>query len=76
MNIWPRQLGDTTLPELVAGALANGISPSQMYRLFIDDGIDAALKPEIFLRPAFPEFTRRACSIVTSSPRRTSWSPR
>ena len=24
-----------------------------MYRLFIDDGADAALKPEIFLRPAF-----------------------
>jgi len=42
----------------VAAALANGISPAQMYRLFIDDGVDAALKPEIFLRPAFGEFAR------------------
>lgn len=42
----------------VAAALANGISPAQMYRLFIDDGADAALKPEIFLRPALGEFTR------------------
>jgi NTE family protein len=42
----------------VAGALANGISPAQMYRLFIAEGADAALKPEIFLRPAFGEFRR------------------
>ncbi len=42
----------------VAAALANGISPAQMYRLFIDDGVDAALRPEIFLRPAFGEFLR------------------
>src|SRR5947207_12715084 len=33
----------------VAAALANGISPAQMYRLFIDDGADAALTPEMFL---------------------------
>lgn len=43
----------------VAAALANGISPAQMYRLFIDDGHDGALKPELFLRPAFGEFSRR-----------------
>jgi predicted acylesterase/phospholipase RssA len=42
----------------VAAALANGISPAQMYRLFIDDGADAALKPELFLKPAFSEFGR------------------
>jgi len=42
----------------VAAALANGISPAQMYRLFIEDGAEAALKPEIFLRPAFGEFGR------------------
>jgi NTE family protein len=42
----------------VAAALANGISPPQMYRLFIDDGAEAALKPEIFLKPAFAEFAR------------------
>ncbi len=44
----------------VAAALANGISPTQMYRLFIDDGADAALTPEVFLRPAFAEFAHRA----------------
>ena len=31
--------------SFVAAALANGISPAQMYRLFIEDGADAALKP-------------------------------
>jgi len=45
--------------SFVAAALANGISPAQMYRLFIDDGRDAALKPELFLRPALREFARR-----------------
>ena len=47
----------------VAAALANGISPAQMYRLFIDDGAEAALSPSLFLRPAFGEFARRAISI-------------
>ena len=47
----------------VAAALANGISPTQMYRLFIDDGADAALTPEVFLRPAFAEFAHRAALL-------------
>jgi NTE family protein len=47
----------------VAAALANGISPAQMYRLFIEDGADAALTPEIFLRPAFLEFAHRAALV-------------
>ena len=47
----------------VAAALANGISPAQMYRLFIDDGRDAALKPELFLRPALREFARRLAGL-------------
>ncbi|HTS23340.1 MAG TPA: patatin-like phospholipase family protein [Casimicrobiaceae bacterium] len=47
----------------VAAALANGISPAQMYRLFIADGRDAALPPALFLRPAFVEFWRRAISV-------------
>src|SRR5262245_32366371 len=46
-----------------AAALANGISPAQMYRLFIDDGKDAALKPELFLRPALREFRRRLTGL-------------
>ncbi|HET7033916.1 MAG TPA: patatin-like phospholipase family protein [Casimicrobiaceae bacterium] len=47
----------------VAAALANGISPTQMYRLFIDDGADAALTPGVFLRPALTEFVQRAASF-------------
>jgi NTE family protein len=47
----------------VVAALANGISPAQMYRLFIDDGVDAALTPEVFLRPAFAEFAHRAALV-------------
>jgi len=47
----------------VAAALANGISPAQMYRLFIAEGHDAALAPGLFLRPAFSEFWRRALSV-------------
>src|SRR3954468_6723054 len=49
--------------SFVAAALANGISPAQMYRLFIEDGIDAALTPEVFLRPALAEFRRRAFTL-------------
>ena len=49
--------------SFVAAALANGISPAQMYRLFIDDGRDAALKPELFLRPALAEFARRGTAL-------------
>src|SRR6187549_1048118 len=55
----------------VAAALANGISPAQMYRLFIDDGADAALKPEIFLKPAFGEFRRRAVALPALARRAT-----
>jgi predicted acylesterase/phospholipase RssA len=47
----------------VAAALANGISPPQMYRLFIQDGGDAGLSPSLFLRPALREFARRALSV-------------
>jgi predicted acylesterase/phospholipase RssA len=47
----------------VAAALANGLSPSQMHRLFIAGGADAALKPELFLRPALREFVRRAATV-------------
>jgi len=47
----------------VAAALANGISPTQMYRLFIDDGANASLSPRLFLRPALGEFARRGLSL-------------
>jgi NTE family protein len=47
----------------VAAGLANGISPTQMYRLFIDSGADASLSPALFLRPALAEFARRGLSL-------------
>ena len=49
--------------SFIAAALANGISPAQMFRLFIDDGHDAALKPELFLKPALREFARRLIGL-------------
>jgi len=49
--------------SFVAAALANHISPAQMYRLFIDDRADTALTPELFLRPALAEFRRRAGTL-------------
>jgi len=55
----------------VAAALANGISPAQMYRLFIEDGAEAALKPEIFLRPAFGEFGRCLAALPSLAARAT-----
>lgn len=48
---------------IVAAALANGLSPAQMYRLFIDDAEDTELTPELFLRPALREFAHRARTI-------------
>ena len=47
----------------VAAALANGVSPTQMYRVFIDGEADAPLSPSVFLRPALSEFARRAGSV-------------
>lgn len=49
--------------SFVAAALANGLSPAQMYRLFIEDSNEAALTPDVFLRPAFAEFSRRALAL-------------
>jgi len=37
----------------VAAALANGLSPSQMHRLFIARAPEAAMRPALFLQPAF-----------------------
>ncbi len=47
----------------VAAALANGVSPSQMHRLFIAAGPQAAMKPQLFLQPAWREFRRRAATL-------------
>lgn len=53
---------------IIAAALANGITPHQMCRLFIESDVDAAdgttlFKPELLLRPATAELTRRAASL-------------
>lgn len=53
---------------IIAAALANGISPHQMCRLFIESDVDAAdgaalFKPEIMLRPATAELSRRAVKL-------------
>ena len=55
----------------VAAALANGLSPAQMYRLFIDDGVDSTLTPEVFLRPAFGEFRHRLAALPRLAARAT-----
>ena len=49
--------------SFVAAALANGLSPAQMYRLFIADSADAKLTPELFLRPALREFRQRMFTL-------------
>jgi predicted acylesterase/phospholipase RssA len=47
----------------VAAGLANGISPAQMYRLFIAEDRGASFSPALFLRPALGEFSRRVLSL-------------
>lgn len=51
--------------SFITAALANGITPSEIYRLFIEnEAVDGAkLKPELFLKPAFKEYFRRAKSL-------------
>jgi predicted acylesterase/phospholipase RssA len=51
--------------SFITAALANGITPSEIYRLFIEnESVDGArLKPELFLKPAFKEYFRRAKSV-------------
>ena len=51
--------------SFVVAALANGISPAQMYRLFIEDDADAGLRPELFLKPALSELGRRLLTVPT-----------
>lgn len=53
---------------IVAAALANGITPHQMCRLFIESDVDAAdgatlFKPEILLRPASAELRKRLAMV-------------
>ena len=51
--------------SFIASGLANGITPEEIYRLFIgNQTIDGArLKPETFLKPAYREYFQRARSV-------------
>lgn len=53
---------------IIAAALANGIGPHQMCRLFIESDVDAAggaalFKPEMLLRPAGAELRKRLAMV-------------
>jgi NTE family protein len=53
---------------IVAAGLANGITPHQMCRLFIESDVDTAVgpalfKPEILMRPASAEFRKRLAML-------------
>ncbi|MES2319474.1 MAG: patatin-like phospholipase family protein [Pseudomonadota bacterium] len=53
---------------IIAAALANGITPHQMCRLFIESDVEAAdgaalFKPQILLRPASAELRKRAAML-------------
>lgn len=53
--------------SFITAGLANGLTPTDIYRLFIDNkktsARKGALKPEVFLRPALREYVRRAKSV-------------
>ena len=47
----------------IAAGLANGMTPRQLCRAFIEnDGVDL-IRPEQFLRPAWSEFARRGAAV-------------
>lgn len=50
--------------SFITAGLANNLTPAEIFRLFIEnkatDKKTGALKPEVFLRPAFGEYFRRA----------------
>jgi len=59
--------------SFLAAALANGIHVEEIYRLFIDGGEGpGALTPELFMRPAFGEYLRRA-RILPPLLARSTW---
>lgn len=53
--------------SFITAGLANQLTPTEIYRLFIDNQKTSrrkgALKPEVFLRPAVGEYFRRARSV-------------
>jgi NTE family protein len=53
--------------SFITAGLANNLTPADIYRLFIDNKKSSsrkgALTPEVFLKPAFREYGRRARSV-------------
>lgn len=53
--------------SFITAALANQLTPTEIYRMFIDNELravgHAALKPELFLKPAWREYGRRLKSV-------------
>lgn len=50
--------------SFIAAGLANGLSPAYLYRMFIDsDSAEVPFEPEMLLKPAFGEYTRRAAMV-------------
>ena len=50
--------------SFLAAGLANGLSTAEIYRIFITgDSHEVRFRPEIFLRPAFLEYARRAANL-------------
>ena len=50
--------------SLVAASLANGITPESLYRIMIGHrSAEYSFQPEVFMRPAFREYSLRARSV-------------
>jgi predicted acylesterase/phospholipase RssA len=50
--------------SFIAAGLANGISPGNLCRIFINDSVkEHPFKPELFLQPAFAEYWQRASRL-------------
>lgn len=48
----------------IAAGLASGLSPSYLYRMFIDsDSAEVPFEPGMLLKPAFGEYARRAATV-------------
>jgi len=59
--------------SFLAAALANDIPPQEIYRLFIEgEEGRGALTPQLFMRPAFGEYWRRA-RLLPALVARTTW---
>ncbi len=54
--------------SFIAAGLANGISPREMHRMFIEsETADDPFEPELLLRPAVGEYLRRLAACHGSS---------